>query len=163
MGEIFLKKWIYGIVMLLVIAYGYYLYTLSAGNSSLNKAYEDAQLIAYNETGLQKPSDFYMYRGKEKWDVITGKNRNGTMVAIWIPLDKNSKIFALPLKSGITKDQALEVLKQQREPFQIIHTKLGCEQGIPLWEITYKNVKDKLCYFYVDFNSGKWLKSYDNL
>jgi uncharacterized protein YpmB len=158
-----LKKWIFGIVLLFVIGYGYYLFSLTVGNNTRDKSYENAQAIAYNNVGLQKPIDFYMYRGKEKWDVITGKNRNGTNIAVWIPLDKKNKVFSLPLKSGISKDEALEVLKQKREPYQIIHTKLGFENGTPLWEITYMNVRDKLCYFYVDFRSGDWLKSFDNL
>lgn len=158
-----MKKWIYSAVLLLVLGYGYYFISLSEGNTVRNKAFENAQSIAFNDNGMQNTKDFYLYRGNEKWDVITGKNSNGTMVAVWIPLDKKSKVFSLPLKSGISKDKAIEVLKQNREPFQIIHTKLGCERGTPLWEITYTNVRDKLCYFYVDFNSGKWFKSYDNL
>ena len=158
-----MKKWIFGVVLLLIVGYVYYLFSLIEGNNSRDKAFESAQSIAYNYVGLQNPKDFYMYRGKEDWDVITGENRNGTKIAVWVPLNKKNKTFSLPLKSGIKKEEALEVLKQNREPFKIIHTKLGCDKDTPLWEITYLNVRDKLCYFYVDFRTGEWLKSYDNL
>ena len=69
-GELYLKKWIYGLVILFIAGYGYYFFSLSGGNNPRDAAFKNAESVSYNAVGLNNPKDFYMYRGNEKWDVI---------------------------------------------------------------------------------------------
>ena len=67
------------------------------------------------------------------------------------------------LTEGITKQQALAVLKDEAQVSKVLHAKLGFEEAGVVWEISYVNDSDDLNYVYILFEDGQWWKRILNL
>ena len=117
---------------------------------------------AMEETRLVKADDFQMYHGLETYYIVKGKNRAGTSIYVWIP-EKEGKIIVRKVKDGVSKEEAINKLKEEKNPKKIISVRLGMEKNIPLWEIYYRTEGNLINYYYVDFKTGEWLKKIENL
>ncbi|MBY0122619.1 DUF5590 domain-containing protein [Bacillus sp. S/N-304-OC-R1] len=117
---------------------------------------------AMKETRLEKAKDFKVYHGQETYYIVKGKNRSGTNIYVWIP-EKEGQIIVRKVSDGVSKEDAINKLKEEKHPKEIISVRLGMEKNIPLWEIYYRTDGDLINYYYVDFKSGEWLKKIENL
>ena len=63
--------------------------------------------------------------------------------------------------NGKTKEDILSIVQQNINSEKIISVKLGMENNVPLWEVTYKDSSGKYNYDYYDFKTGEWLKYYE--
>lgn len=118
--------------------------------------------LAKEKVDLSEVQDFHIYHGKETVNVIEGKNKKGENIIVWIP-DKNKKVFEKKAKSGLSKEEAIQKLLQEKNPKKIISVRLGMEKDIPLWEIYYRSENNLINYYYVHFETGEWLKKIENL
>lgn len=117
---------------------------------------------AMSETRLEKADDFKIYHGQETFYIVKGKNRSGTDIYVWIP-EKDGQIIVRKVSDGVTKEDAIKKLKEEKNPKEIISVRLGMEKKIPLWEIYYRTEGNLINYYYVDFKTGEWLKKIENL
>ena len=60
--------------------------------------------------------------------------------------------------TGITKQQAADIVKKEDKVQKILHTSLGMEKENLFWEVTYLGEDDSLNYVYLNFKDGKWQK-----
>ncbi|WP_246145519.1 DUF5590 domain-containing protein [Bacillus rubiinfantis] len=111
---------------------------------------------------ISKVDDFHIYNGKEQVYVIEGKNQEGKNVIIWIP-EKSKNPIVKKAKDGLTKEQAIQKISQEKSPAKILSVRLGMEKNIPLWEIYYRSENKLINYYYMDFETGEWLKKIENL
>ena len=71
-------------------------------------------------------------------------------------MKKRVKAF---LKRGFTKIGRPSNWKGDEpkpKPKQIVKVKLGAENDIPLWEITYIDQEDRYTYYYLEFQNGEY-------
>mgnify|MGYP003434495406 CR=1 FL=1 len=87
----FLKKWIIGLSVLLLLAIGYIFASILVGMDGKKSAEEEAKAIATNEGKLVSISDYYLYHGKEVYSVVVGKDEDGTEQVLWIPEDTSEE------------------------------------------------------------------------
>ncbi|UQX54599.1 hypothetical protein M5V91_01655 [Cytobacillus pseudoceanisediminis] len=71
---------------------------------------------------------------------------------------KKGKIVTLKESEGISRNEAINRLKQEKNAAEIMSVRLGMEKNIPLWEIHYRSGSDLINYYYIDFKTGEWLK-----
>jgi len=134
---------------------------LSAMNP-VKAAEEKAVLLASKKAQLTEIQDFHLYNGLETVNVIEGKNKKGDKIIVWIP-EKSKKVFVKKAKNGLSKEEAVQKLLQEKNPKKIISVRLGMEKNIPLWEIYYRSENNLINYYYVHFETGEWLKKIENL
>lgn len=157
-----MKKWIWisGALLLFVIGYTVKVYVTAI--SPLKDAEEKAVEIAKKEASIVSVDEFSIYNGSKTYYVVSGKNDEGIDSIVWVPEDGGKPVIKKK-KEGISKEEAIKKLLEQKEPEEIVHVKLGVENNIPLWEIYYRSNDDLINYYYVDFESGEWLKDIQNL
>jgi uncharacterized protein YpmB len=118
--------------------------------------------LAKEKVELSEVEDFHIYHGTETVSVLEGKNKKGENIIVWIP-EKSKKVIWDKRKNGISKEDAVQRLLEEKSPKKIISVKLGMENSIPLWEIYYRSENNLINYYYVDFKTGEWLKKIENL
>ena len=160
----FLKKWIIGLSVLLLLAIGYIFASILVGMDGKKSAEEEAKAIATNEGKLVSISDYYLYHGKEVYSVVVGKDEDGTEQVLWIPEDTSEKsVIKKEYTTGVSKAEIMNIVKNEHQPKEIISVKLGMESDIPIWEVTYKNENDGLNYVYYLFETGEQTSFYSNI
>ncbi|WP_066369825.1 cell wall elongation regulator TseB-like domain-containing protein [Neobacillus fumarioli] len=158
-----MKKWILIAVPLVILIIGGILINVYVNAMKpINTAEKRALLLAKKHVSISKVNDFHVYNGSESVDVIEGKNNKGENIIVWIP-EKSKKVIVRNAKDGISKNQAIQKLLEEEKPKQIISVSLGMEKDIPLWEIYYRSDHNLINYYYVDFQTGEWLKKIENL
>ena len=157
-----MKKFI--LISILIVAIGICLASVVYINA-MNPV-KEARELAYqkvkDETSLVEVDDFSLYHGQETYYVVKGKEEDGTSIYVWVP-EKEGKIIVLKQADGITEQEAINKLKEEKNPKEIISVRLGIEKGRPLWEMYYRSDGDLINYYYVEFKTGDWLKTIENL
>ncbi|MFJ5757779.1 DUF5590 domain-containing protein [Neobacillus sp. NPDC093182] len=157
-----MKKIILFLVLLIVICVGIFVKVYANAQEPLNTAQEKAVSLANEKVEFSEVEDFHIYHGTETVSVLEGKNKKGENIIVWIP-EKSKKVIWDKRKNGISKEDAVQRLLEEKSPKKIISVKLGMENNIPLWEIYYRSENNLINYYYVDFKTGEWLKKIENL
>ncbi|KAB2338294.1 peptidase [Cytobacillus depressus] len=157
-----MKKVIIISLLIFVIFLGSGIFVYFNAVEPVKAAEKKAVEMAMKETRLIHVEDFQLYHGQETYYIVKGKNREGKSIYVWIP-EKDGKIIVRKVADGVTKKQAIDKLRQEKSPKEIISVRLGMEKNIPLWEIYYRTDGDLINYYYVDFKTGEWLKKIENL
>ncbi|HYK72904.1 MAG TPA: DUF5590 domain-containing protein [Pseudoneobacillus sp.] len=158
-----MKKYIWLLFILLILIIGvFFSITYFQSIKPLNNAEQKAIKIALHETRLKTVDGFELYHGLESISIIKGENFNGEKIIVWIP-ESGKDIVVRKEKNGVTKQEAINKVKQLSNPKKIVDVRLGMEKGIPLWEIYYLSDSNLINYYYVDFETGEWLKKIENL
>lgn len=157
-----MKKILWGIIILIVISIGAGSFIYLNSTKPVRAAESKAVEIAKQETDLSEAEDFNLYHGTETFYVIEGKDHDGTSIYVWVP-EKKGKIVSLKQSDGISKNEAINRLKQEKNAAEIVSVRLGMEKNIPLWEIHHRSGSNLINYYYIDFKTGEWLKKIENL
>jgi uncharacterized protein YpmB len=157
-----MKKWILIPVIVVIVIIGLLIKVYTSSVQPVKAAEERAVSLAEDKVDLSEVDDFHIYNGIETVNVIEGKNKKGSKVIVWIP-EKSKKVIIKKAKDGITKEEAIQKLLQEKQPKKIISVRLGMEKNIPLWEIYYRSENNLINYYYVHFETGEWLKKIENL
>jgi uncharacterized protein YpmB len=157
-----MKKIILFLVLFIVIGVGVFIKVYANAQEPLKAAEEKAVTLAKEKVEFDVLEDFHIYHGIETVNVLEGKNKKGENIIVWIP-EKNKKVLWEKRKNGISRDDAVQRLMDEKNPKKIISVKLGMENNIPLWEIYYRSENNLINYYYVHFKTGEWLKKIENL
>lgn len=152
--------WLFLILFIIIIVFISNVYVQSV--KPLNRAEQKAVKIALQETRMETVEDFELYHGLESVSIVKGKNKNGEKLIVWIP-ENGKNLVVKKEKNGVTEKEAINKVKQLSNPKKIVDVRLGMEKGIPLWEIYYLSESNLINYYYVDFETGEWLKKIENL
>ncbi|THE15118.1 peptidase M4 [Bacillus timonensis] len=154
-----MKKWIIGILvvlLVLIIWKGVTIYQKAL--EPLNNAEAKGNKIALEKTQMETIEDSYTYLGTKAYQVVIGKNAKDEAMIAWIPLDKG-EIVTRYKREGISENEALTILKSERDPQEIRSVKLGIEDNNPIWEIIYIGSDNRLTYHKLYFENGKYRNS----
>lgn len=156
-----MKKW--GIIIsLFVILAG-----LGAGNlyfkalQPKREAEEQAAQKAKKAYDLKEISSTDTYYGSDTYYIVKAKNKKNEKVIVWVPKnEKKHDMIVRKEKSGISRDNVISIVQKERSPEKIKTVRLGMENELPIWEVTYVDEKNSFTYYYVDFQTGEFLKRY---
>jgi uncharacterized protein YpmB len=157
-----MKKWIIFSVLFVLVVVGLLTNVYFKSVDPVNAAEKKAVALANKEISLKEIEDFHIYNGIESVNVIEGKSMKGEKIIVWIP-EKSKQVFVKKAKDGLSKEEAIQKLLQEKSPKKIISVRLGMEKNIPLWEIYYRSDNNLINYYYVHFDTGEWLKKIENL
>ncbi|PFG05940.1 DUF5590 domain-containing protein [Bacillus sp. es.034] len=158
-----MKKWITIIVLLfLVIGISASVLVYQLSRNPLDHQRDLALKRVEDETAIVKVEDTSFYNGSKSYVVITGKNEKREKLVAWVP-DKKGKIIEKKWANGITKDQAINKLNDEKKPKELLSVRLGYESVGPVWEMTYLDQQDNLNYYYLLFSTGEWWRKIENL
>lgn len=157
-----MKKWIIFSVLFVLVVVGLLTNVYFKSVNPVNAAEKKAVALANKEISLKEIEDFHIYNGIETVNVIEGKSMKGEKIIVWIP-EKSKQVFVKKAKDGLSKEEAIQKLLQEKSPKKIISVRLGMEKNIPLWEIYYRSDNNLINYYYVHFETGEWLKKIENL
>ncbi|TYR79938.1 hypothetical protein FZC66_12410 [Priestia megaterium] len=157
-----MKKWIIGIVVLVCLVIGWQTHAIyKAAVNDVQSAEQKAADRAKADFKLKSVTDTQAYFGDHTFYIVEGKNAKAENVIAWVPKSKKQKSILKKASSGISKEQAISIVEQERNPKEIKSVRLGIENNIPLWEVTYVDQEKKhLTYYYVDFTNGEFMKRY---
>ncbi|WP_110927644.1 cell wall elongation regulator TseB-like domain-containing protein [Bacillus massiliglaciei] len=158
-----MKKWLI-IASVLVLAFGgfvaaAYFKAMQPKKEMAEAAFEKAKTVS----DIKTLDDYYMYNGKDSYMIIIGLTDSGEKQVVWVPEKKNGKTVTEKYKSGKTEKEIKEIAEKKLNPEKIISIKLGMEENIPLWEVTYLDESKRYNYDYYDFKTGEWLKYYRSI
>ncbi|PFI22748.1 cell wall elongation regulator TseB-like domain-containing protein [Bacillus cereus] len=163
-----MKKWIFAIIIVIVASgiYGAYVYN-KAMDKKIPKESKSVE-IAKEKAKLTKVKSVDYYNGKSSYTVVQGTDEKGEQIIVWVP-DKKGNVLVKKKSEGISEKEALQKLADQAtgkgdepkpKPKQIVKVKLGAENDIPLWEITYIDQEDRYTYYYLEFQNGEYAAHY---
>ncbi|AIE60515.1 peptidase propeptide and ypeb domain protein [Bacillus methanolicus MGA3] len=157
-----MKKWIFISSLAIIIILGFFINVYLNAVKPVKAAEEKAVKIAKEKTNLKSVRGFSLYNGLEPYDVIWGENSKGEKIIVWIS-EKDKKVTVKKEKDGISKQDAIKKLKEEKNPKKILDVRLGMLKNRPAWEIYYLSENDLINYYYVDFETGEWLTKIENL
>ncbi|QKS71127.1 hypothetical protein FLK61_30905 [Paenalkalicoccus suaedae] len=67
-------------------------------------------------------------------------------------------IFAFAHADGLTAEEALE--RVDADIMEVRSVKLGAISSVPIYEIHYEDSQNRLGYYFIDFESGDYLRQY---
>lgn len=104
-----------------------------------------------------------IYNGEEQWVWFEVQDSNGEGFHVLIPSEKKDKQFACMIRKtlgGISKEEAKVLVTQSEHPKKMDRVVLGVEEGRIVWEITYRDDSNRWNYYYLDFTTGEFVKSF---
>ncbi|WP_431029909.1 DUF5590 domain-containing protein [Lysinibacillus sp. LZ02] len=160
-----MKNWlIFGIIFMISLGLAIVSIVLWKADSPFNEWEQKAEDLAIESKSLAIVTNSYVYNGNKPYVTVFGVDEYGKEKAIFVPISlEEDMIQEVFLQDGITKEQALSVLRNETNVKEILHTKLGYEEAGAVWEITYTNDAEKLNYVYILFEDGQWWKRILNL
>ncbi|HJV16962.1 MAG TPA: DUF5590 domain-containing protein [Bacillales bacterium] len=156
-----MKKLVLILVIFILFALAFFSKIYLSSIQPVKIAEKKAIALAEKKVKLSKVDDFHLYNRTETVYVIEGKNEHGEKIIIWIP-EKSKNVVVKKAKDGITKSEAVQKLEETKNPKKIVSVRLGMIHHIPSWEIYYHSDNNLINYYYIDFESGEWLKKYEN-
>lgn len=151
---------IVAIILLSIIILSIILYHRSM--QPYNEVKADAYQYAKENADIQEPYDFYWYNGEETYYTVVGKNSNGEDI-ITIIAQNGGQIRTIKVADALTKQEAVQQVVAAKEPKSINQARIGMEQNMPVWEISYKNQNNGLGYYKIHLETGEWISDVDNL
>lgn len=156
------KKWILSAIAFLLFIIVLFLVINMQAQTPVKNAEEKAIAAAQKKVKLSEIIDVQIYNGNETYYVLKGKNQKGQTVIVWVP-EKSGKVIVRKMNEGITRQQAVTKLLQEESPKKIISVKLGILKGRECWEIYYISHNNLVNYYYIDFETGEWLRKIKNM
>ncbi|MEN1935373.1 DUF5590 domain-containing protein [Paenibacillus sp. 102] len=154
-----MKKWIFAIIIVIVAIglYGVHIYnaTMDKKIPKESKVVE----IAKEKAKLTKIKTVEYYNGKSSYAVVQGVDEKGEKIVVWVP-EKKGNVLVKKQSEGISEKDALQIVAKEQKPKQFLKAKLGVENNVPLWEVTYIDDENRYTYYYLAFQDGEFLKRY---
>ncbi|CAM3886756.1 DUF5590 domain-containing protein [Mesobacillus zeae] len=159
-----MKKWISISIISIVVIAGILAKVYLNAVAPVDRAEEKAVSILKKDTKLTGYSDFELYSGEETYYVLKAKDKKKP-VYVWIS-EKSGKVVTRAVNTGTSKQEAVDTVYSERNPKEIISVRLGMARiqktDRPAWEVYYRTGSNSINYFYVDFDTGKKIRSIDN-
>jgi uncharacterized protein YpmB len=151
-----MKKFIIGLILVLVVV----IWQLTAIYKDVNQRNASIAQKAITEAKKQFNIRHVLsaeeYRGEKSFEVIEAELDNGTKLWIWMP-EKGK--MAIPVTArvsdGYTKQEIEQAFQKNVSYRRLVSVKLGMENTMPVWEITYIDPNGDYVFSYYDFYSGK--------
>jgi len=162
------KKFLIGFALLFCIFAAIAGWIYSNSTKPIKAAEDKAVSIAKKNGGLEEKLRFRIYNGKETVYVVEGKNKSGENIIVWIPEKQKGKAageetIVRLAGDGISKNEAIRKVQEEKNPEKIISARLGMEEGIPFWEVYYTSGNNLMNYYYINFDTGGMYKRIENL
>jgi uncharacterized protein YpmB len=154
-----MKKILLILFSVVLIGAVFVIFSLQNIFSKSDYIHKEAVMRAKSDFDFNKVIRTSTYNGKKQYVAIEALKKNNKKIYILVPV-KGEVMYAYRSSQGISKKEALDLVKREDDIRKVIRIQLGMEAQNPLWEITYINDKGNYSYYYVSFEDGTFLKRY---
>ncbi|SEK36765.1 Uncharacterized protein YpmB [Carnobacterium iners] len=154
-----------GLISLLVIVLGVIIFSIfiyMKSRQPFMQARDEAINIAKESTDLVTVEKFYWYNNKKSYFSVSGMNEKEEPIIVIVEQD-GGKVVVLNPGEFISESVAKKIATTELKPKQILETRIGLEEGVPVWEVTYEQDNGKLGYYILSAKEGNWLKDIKNI
>lgn len=148
------------VLVVLIVGGGF---TLYQAINPYDIAEEDAYEYASEHTDFQELDEFYVYNGTDgTFLTVTGTDSKGVyMVAIIEQTTGNIDLFNQ--NEIISEYDAVSRFNEAKPDSEIMHVRIGKDEGTPIWEITYRMQNQNMGYYIMNLTNGDMIKTIENL
>ncbi|MCA9766290.1 MAG: DUF5590 domain-containing protein [Carnobacterium sp.] len=154
-----------GLISLLMIVLGVIIFSTFIYMKSRQpfvQAREETITIAKENTDLTTVEKFYWYNNKKSYFSVSGMNKKEEAIIVIVEQD-GGKVVVLNPGEFISESVARKIARTELKPNKILETRIGLEEGVPVWEVTYEQDNGKLGYYILSAKEGNWLKDIKNI
>ena len=153
-----LKRILYILIaVVLVVLVGYFF-----ANQPRANARRQAISIAKKYAHLHSPGQFYIYNRESTYYTISGRNSQNQPILVIVP-QRGGNVRVVKQSAGLTANRVEQLTQQRRSPKKILKVAPGVFNDKVVWEVTYRNQKNQLCYDLINFKTGKYVQEINNL
>ncbi|KRM97504.1 hypothetical protein FC19_GL001545 [Liquorilactobacillus aquaticus DSM 21051] len=145
----------------IIVAFGAFV-IYSQLTSPRREARAEATKLAQKYAKLKTVKNFYWYNRQKTYFTVDGQNNSGQNIYVVIA-QKGGQINIYSHDKGISDSQARSIVRKEHQPKKITKIAMGMWKNKPVWEITYLNKSNRLCYDLVSFKNGSMLKTIQNI
>lgn len=154
-----MKKWGIVIAVVAAVVIIWETWSLYYGvEKKLDQEFAQASATARQHYHVKKILNVTYYHGTKAYDVVKAVNQHGKKEFIWIPYGKG-KSYVRSARSGWGKGKVIQLVQQQLHPKKLISVRLGIEEHIPVWEVSYIDQNNRYTFYYLRYDNGEWLKN----
>lgn len=155
------------LVVVIIISIGVFASIYNTARSQYNEGHQHSKEIALEKGKLATIETIHTFNGHIKYHIISGENVNREPVFVWIPIlsnvqkeeDRNEEELVVKKQSsGITKEEAIQVVKSEYNVKKLINVQIGMDADIPIWEVKYKDQANRYTFDFVRFSNGEIIK-----
>lgn len=143
-------------ILLVVIVSGIIIYIRST--NPMTQAKKEAIEIAQKSANLTSVDEFYSFNRKKTFFSVTGKDKNGTELAVIIP-KAGKNVTVLEQKDGISESQIRQIIATDYSNEKIEKISLGMFEDKPAWEVVTENANGTLSYYVLSFEKAEELSA----
>lgn len=155
-----MKKWLFivGLLLILIIT-GCSAYFYQVVRGPLVEEQNRAVEYVLKNSELKTIDTVSHYYGSENYQVIKGKDEDGTALIAWVS-PENDEVVVHREDEGLTVPEIRELIMETVSPKEIVSIRLGIENNLPVYEVTYIDEDARYVYYYVTFKDGTFVKRY---
>lgn len=133
--------------------------TYSSAREQYSQNHEKSKELALEVGKLSSVDSIDTFYGQLKYHVLSGKNNKDEKVYAWVPQkEKSEEVIVENQSSGITKEEAIKKVSKEYDLVELIVVNLGMDEGIPIWEVKYRDKSNRYTFDYVRFSDGTIVK-----
>lgn len=149
------------ISIILIIAFTAFI-ILHTAERPMTIARGQTETIAKKYAGIKDVNSFYTSNlGKTYYSVSGVDNKNKSVYVI--VAKKGGTVTIINSSSGISEQQAKNVVTQRKKPKKINGIGLTLIKSKPYWVVSYINAKNNLCFATISFKNGTIYQSIENI
>lgn len=131
-------------------------------NRPLAQAKREAIAIAEKQTSLKEVDNFYWYNREETFYTVAGRDKDNQQLLVVIPKN-GGKIKVIEQSEGLTEYEAIQAVSDKEKHYKMTRVNFGILDNEPIWEILAENENGSLNYYSVSFDSGRIMRTVENV
>ncbi|PAK87143.1 hypothetical protein B8W96_10800 [Lentilactobacillus parakefiri] len=149
------------ISIILILCFSFFI-ILHTAERPMTIARGQTETIAKKYAGLKKVDSFYTSNLGKTYYSVSGVDRKNQSVYV-IVAKKGGTVNVINSSSGISEQQAKNVIQRQKHPAKLNGIGLTLISNRPYWVVSYMNSKNRLCFTTISFKNGTIYKSIENI
>lgn len=149
------------LVTVIIVAFGTFIIYRQL-TAPKREAQAEATALAKKYAKVRTVKNFYWYNRQKTYFTVDGQNTAGQSVYVVIA-QKGGQINIYSHDKGVNEGQARSVVQKAHQPRKITKVALGMWHRKPVWEVTYLNKYNRLCYDLISFKNGSMVKTIQNI
>jgi len=155
---------IWSLAILFLILISCFIYGVTLYNDlydSKTAGFDETREQILNQTSITEIDKIEQFNGEKAYHVIYGENNKGEQKIIFYPLEgKEKNLTTIDATEIVSEEKMLELWKEDCESCDFINISSALIDGKALWEISYKDDKDRYVLEYFSMNDGTRYEQY---
>lgn len=145
------------VIIAVVLMFGYMGYLYYSVQNDKTDSYTSSTQVAQKETPLTSAISVSRYHGMHQYDIVAGVDDNGVKGFAFIPVtdEKEESVTYVANTDMVVEEEMISIWEDQCADCTFIEITPALHQGVPLWEITYKDDNNRYVFDYYKMENGK--------